>query len=517
VHKTGFDTSTYVAIQTQVIKERVAKFDQKLYLEFGGKLTNDLHAARVLPGYDPDAKIEVLRNLADSSEIFYCVSAKDIQRGRVRHDFGLTYDQQALRDMETLREKGLLVSGVVITRFEGESLAERFHQKLLNRGYQVFIHREIPDYPLDLDRVVSDRGYGSQPYLPTKQPIVIITGAGGGSGKMSVCLAQVYHETTQGISAGYAKFETFPIWNLPIDHPVNVAYEAATADLGDINMVDPFHLEAYGRVAINYNRDIENFTLLKRIFSRIADINNPVNQYQSPTDMGVNMAASGITDDVVVREAGKQEIIRRSFRYRNEVLEGIERPETVERADVLLRKLGLKHIDRSVVGAAREAASQAQRSGKGFAGVTCGAAIELPDGTVVTGKNSSLMHAESAAVLNAVKQLAGIADHIDLIPAHLITNINELKETVSGRRSASLNLEETLIVLAISAAISPTAELTVHRLSELRGCEMHVTHTPSHGDEEGMRKLRMNFTTDSINPHAILDEQRQCNQENTLE
>lgn len=506
MHQKGFDTSTYVRVQTQVIKERVAKFDQKLYLEFGGKLTNDLHAARVLPGYDPDAKIQVLKNLADTSEIFYCVSAKDIQRGRVRHDFGLTYDQQTLLDIETLREHGLGVAGVVINRFAGETLAESFRQKLQNRGYKVYVHKEIPDYPLDLDKVVSDQGYGSQPYLPTTQPLVIVTGAGGGSGKMSVCLSQIYHETARGISAGFAKFETFPIWNLPIDHPVNVAYEAATADLGDINMVDQFHLEAYGRIAINYNRDMENFTLLKRIFSRIADVRNPVNKYQSPTDMGVNMAAAGIIDDAVVRTAGEQEVIRRAFRYRIEVLEGIERPETLERAEVLMRKLGLKHTDRKVVGAAREAAAQARAEGKGYAGVTCGAAMELPSGVIVTGKNSPLLHAESAAMLNAVKQLAGIADHIDLIPSHLITNINELKERVSGRRSASLNLEETLIVLAIGAAVSPVAELALKCLPQLRNCEMHVTYMPSHGDKEGMRKLRLNTTTDGLNPRAIQDE-----------
>ncbi|HHT27565.1 MAG TPA: DUF1846 family protein [Firmicutes bacterium] len=506
MYKVGFDTEKYVSIQTKTIKERVAKFDKKLYLEFGGKLTNDFHAARVLPGYDPNAKIQVLRELARMSEIFYCVSAKDIQRGRVRHDFGLTYDQQALRDLENLREHGLAVSGVVITRFEHEIMAERFWRKLTNRGYQVYVHNEIPNYPLDLDFIVSEKGYGAQPYLPTEKPIVIITGAGGGSGKMSVCLSQIYHETTRGISAGFAKFETFPIWNLPLDHPVNIAYEAATADMGDINMVDPFHLAGYNQVTINYNRDIDNFTVLKRLFKRIADESNPVNQYLSPTDMGVNMVAAGIIDDDVVREAGKQEVIRRAFQYRAEVLEGIEKPETAERAEMLLRKLGLKHTDRRVVGAARAAAAQAKAEGKGYAGVVCGAAIELPDGRMVTGKNSSLMHAESAAVLNAVKQLAGIADHIDLIPQHLITNINELKETISGRRSASLNLEETLIVLAISAAVSPPAELSVQHLSDLRGCEMHVTHIPSHGDEEGMRKLRLNYTSDSISPLAVMDE-----------
>ncbi|HOQ24653.1 MAG TPA: DUF1846 family protein [Bacillota bacterium] len=504
----GFDTETYVDIQSKTILERVSKFGEKLYLEFGGKLSNDFHAARVLPGYQPNAKIQVLKRIQDMSEIYYCVSAKDIQRGRVRHDFGLSYDQQALKDIAFLSEQGLNISGVVITRYEGESLAERFYNKLQHQNIPVFLHREIPGYPLNIDLVVSEKGYGQQPYLPTKKPIVIVTGAGGGSGKMSVCLAQIYHETQRGISAGFAKFETFPIWNLPIDHPVNIAYEAATADLGDLNMVDQFHLHAYNQIAINYNRDLENFAILKQIFAKIADPSNPVTRYASPTDMGVNMAAAGIINDAVVREAGKQEIIRRYFQYRLEYAEGIGKLETVERVERLMKKAGVGVSDRKTVLPAREAAKSAQLTGKGNEGVYCGAAIELPDGTVVTGKNSPIFHAESAAVLNAIKTISGIDDHIHLLPINLIQNVIKLKENISGRASASLNLEETLIVLAISSTMNPVAEICLRNLKQLAGCEMHITHIPSHGDYGGLRKLQLNFTTDGLHPnHSIIEEE----------
>jgi uncharacterized protein (UPF0371 family) len=498
----GFDTEAYVSIQSQTILERVSKFGEKLYLEFGGKLTNDFHAARVLPGYDPNAKIRVLLNLKDESEIYYCVSAKDIERGRVRHDFGLTYDQQVFKDISFLAEHGLSISGIVITRFEGESLAQRFIYKLNRMGIPSYIHHEIKDYPFELDEIVSQNGYGRQPSLPTKKPIVIVTGAGGGSGKMSVCLSQIYHESSRGISAGFAKFETFPIWNLPIDHPVNIAYEAATADLGDVNMVDPFHLQTYQSVAINYNRDVENFALLKQIFSRISDQSNPVNQYSSPTDMGVNMVAAGITKDQIVREAGKQEIIRRYFRYRLEYKEGIETKETVEKVERLMQKAGLAITDRKTVTPAREDAKSAKLNNKGNEGVYCGAAIELPNGSIVTGKNSPLLHAESAVVLNAIKALSGIDKNTFLLPPQHIKSVITLKEAICGSTSVSLNLEETLIVLGFSAAVNPVAETCLGNLKQLAGCEMHITHIPSHGDYEGIRKLRLNFTTDGEIPMA---------------
>ncbi len=493
----GFDTERYVKKQTEFIRNRVSQFDGRLYLEFGGKLIKDLHAARVLPGYEPDAKICILRQLKDKSEFFYCVNAKDIERGKIKHDFGLSYDQQALNDIQGLWDRGVKISGIVITRYDGEKKADMFREYMVNLGFSVYLHNEIEEYPMNLDKVVGENGYGEQTYIPVEKPLVIITGAGGGSGKMSVCLAQIYHESKRGMNSGYAKFETFPIWNIPIDHPVNIAYEAATADIGDIVMLDQFHLEAYNEIATNYNRDLENFILLKSIIKKISGSVNHVSMYKSPTDMGVNMVAEGIIDDEIIREAAKQEIIRRFFRYKKERIQGFVTKDTVKRAAKLMQKVAVEVSDRKTVAKAREAAKQAREGGKGNDNVYCGAAIELPDGQIITGKNSPLLHAESAAVLNAIKIMADIPDDIDLIPSKIIQNINDLKENVSGKRAASLNLEETLITLAISAATNPMAEVGLTKLRELADCEMHITHIPSHGDEGGLRKLRIHYTTDA--------------------
>ncbi len=494
--KLGFDTDKYLEAQSNEILKRVKKFDKRLYLEFGGKLCYDYHAARVLPGYGPDTKIRLFKKFSKDMQIIYCVSAKDIQRGKMRGDFGLPYDQQTLKDIGDLKDKGLNVSCVAITLYKGESLAERFKRHLENLGIKVYVFTEIKGYPNDLNFIVSDKGYGSQPYIEIEKPLVVVTGAGGGSGKMSLCLSQMYHDHKMGIKSGFAKFETFPIWNLPINHPVNIAYEAATADLGDYNMVDPFHKRKYGVRAINYNRDVENFELMKGIMDKILEKGEI--PYNSPTDMGVNKAKIGIIKDEVCRKAGKREIIRRYFRYKEEMMLGVESKETVDRAKEIMEKAGLKPEKRRVVAPAREASEEAKKKGKGNKGVFCGAAIELPNGKIVTGKNSPLLHASSAAVLNAIKVLASIPDDVHLIQPSVLKGIDRLKTKTLGMKSESLNLDETLIALSASSLTNPVTEKTISKLAELKDCEMHITHIPTNGDQSGLRKIGLNVTTDAI-------------------
>jgi len=494
----GFDNERYLSAQTEAILKRIEAFKGKLYLEFGGKICHDLHAARVLPGYDPNLKIKLLQGMKDILEIIYCICAGDIEKGRMRGDFGLTYDTATLKTFDDLEDFGFTVSTVIINRYHGEKSAERFMNFLKSRGIRVYTQPEIQGYPADVERIVSPEGYGRNPFVETSRPLSIVTGAGPGSGKMATCLSQVYHHHLRGQSAGFAKFETFPIWNLPLKHPVNVAYEAATADIKDFNMVDPFHLAAYGVTSINYNRDVENFSIMKEIISRISDPSSPMMNYRSPTDMGVNMAKEGIIDDQVVSRAAKQEIIRRYFRYALELKQGIEKKETLELVEKLLQEVGAKVTDRSVVVAAREAAVKARESGKGNRGVYCGAAIELGDGSIVSGMNTPLMHAESAVILNAVKKMAGIPREIDLLPGVLIRNIATLKQDILGTRSESLNVEEMLIALSISAANSPASEVCLRKMVQLAGCEFHSTHLISKGDENGLRKLKLNVTTDAL-------------------
>jgi len=504
--KLGFDINKYLKIQTKAIKDRAAKFDNKLYLEFGGKLCSDMHAKRVLPGYVPDAKLRILKSIEKDIEIIYCISAKDIQKGRVRRDFGLSYDQQTLKDISDIRKHGLDVSAVVIALYSGEMVAKRFKKMLENAGNKVYFQYMIDGYPTDITKVVSKEGFGKQPYVKTKKPIIIITGAGGGSGKMSFCLSQMYHDRQKGLKSGYGKFETFPIWNLALKHPINIAYEAATADLKDVNLIDPFHKKAYGKSAVNYNRDIENFDIMKTLIKTIAGEDDKVTKYKSPTDMGVNMAGFAIKNDKVVKEAAKQEVIRRYFRYYREMVEGIETEETIDIMNKLMKELNLKADDRKIVIPARKAVQQAKKKGKGYNGIFCGAAIELPNGKIITGKNSPLLHAESAAVLNAVKVLAKIPDKIDLISPHVIENITKLKHELLNKSAGCLNVEETLIALAISAATNPMAETAVVMLKKLEDCEMHITHLPNKGDEWGLIKLGMNVTTDALlalQPHYV--------------
>ncbi len=492
-NRTGFDNEKYLREQSQAIIERVKSFDNKLYLEFGGKLIFDYHAARVLPGFDPNIKVRLLQKLKDKAEILLCIYAGDIERKKLRADFGITYDVAALKLIDDLREWGIDLLAVVITRFADQPAARIFKNKLERRNIKVFTHSFTKGYPTDVDLIVSDEGYGANQYIKAKKPLVVVTGPGPGSGKLATCLSQLYHDYKRGIKSGYAKFETFPIWNLPLKHPVNIAYEAATADLRDFNMIDPSHLEAYGKIAINYNRDVEAFPVVKRILEKITG-SEPV--YRSPTDMGVNKAGFGIVDDEVVQKAARQEIIRRYFRYACEYMMGFAEKETTERIELIMSEVGVKPDDRAVVPAARKAAIEGEKKKKGHEGFFCGAALELADGSIITGKNFSLMHASSSLIMNAIKKLAEIPDKIHLLSPTIIESIGNLKESVLNAKAVSLDLGETLISLAMSATTNPTAQLAMEKLKELRGCEVHLTHMPTPGDEAGLRRLGVNVTSD---------------------
>ncbi len=492
----GFDNDKYLSEQTRCILERVERFGNKLYLEFGGKLFYDYHAARVLPGYDPNVKMRLLHELKDKANIILCIYAGDIERKKIRADFGITYDADAMKLIDDLKSWGIDVVGVVITRFENQPSAILFKNKLERRGIKVYTHRFTKGYPTDVDLIVSDEGYGANEYIPTDKPLVIVTGPGPGSGKLATCLSQFYHDHKKGINSGYAKFETFPIWNIPLKHPVNVAYEAATADIGDFNLIDPFHLEAYGEKSVNYNRDVDAFPVLRRILERITGMEA---FYQSPTDMGVNRAGFAIVDDAVVQEAAKQEIIRRYFRYQCEYALGFTDKATVQRVELFVKNFNLGVEDRSVVKPARDAAEKAVHDReKGNEGIYCGAALALNDGTIITGCNSPFMHAASSLILKAVKHLAGIPPKLDLLPPLITETVRNFKTEILNEKSVSLDLEEALIALSISATANPAAGLAVEKIKELRGCEVHITHIPTPGDEAGLRKLGLNVTSD---PH----------------
>ncbi|MDD4910521.1 MAG: DUF1846 domain-containing protein [Candidatus Omnitrophica bacterium] len=491
--KTGFDNDKYLREQTAAILERVKLFGNKLYLEFGGKIVFDYHASRVLPGFDPNVKMRLLKELKNKADILLCIYAGDIERRKVRADFGITYDADALKLIDDLKDWEIEVSAVVITRFENQPAARIFKNKLERRNVKVYTHPFTKGYPTDIDSIVSDEGYGANEYIKTRHPLVIVTGPGPGSGKLATCLSQLYHDYKRGYKSGYAKFETFPIWDLPLKHPVNVAYEAATADIKDFNLIDNFHLEAYNKTAVNYNRDIEVFPVLKRILEKITGA-EPM--YKSPTDMGVNCAGSGIVDDSAVQEAAKQEVIRRYFRYACEYAMGLADKETVERVEVIMEGMDVKAQDRRVVEPARKAAEEARGRGKGNEGIFCGAAIEMSDGSIVTGKNSALMHAASSLILNSIKKLAGIPDKIHLLPPNIIDAVTDFKKNILSAKTVSLDLDEALIALTISAASNPAAGLAMERLKELQGCELHMTHMPTPGDEAGLRRLGVNLTSD---------------------
>jgi uncharacterized protein (UPF0371 family) len=494
--KVGFDNEKYLREQSEAILERIEKCGSCLYLEFGGKLLYDYHAARVLPGYEPNIKIKLLKTLKDKIDIILCIYAGDIEKGRIRGDFGITYDVDALKLIDDLRASKLDILAVVITRFDNQPQAVRFKNKLEKRNIKVYLHSATKGYPTDVDTIVSEEGYGKNSYIQTKNPIVVVTGPGPGSGKLATCLSQLYHDYKKGIKSGYAKFETFPIWNLPLMHPVNLAYEAATADIKDFNLIDPFHLSAYNISAVNYNRDVEIFPVIKAILEKIS-AGELV--YKSPTDMGVNRSGFAIVNDEAVAEAAKQEIIRRFFRYNYEHILGIEKEDTVAKIKLLMEDLRLKLEDRKVVEPARLAAT-GPRKDKTNPEISCGAAIELKNNEIVTGKNSILMSSASSVVLNAIKKLADIPDRIHLLSPHIIEHIKNLKKNILGLKQEILDLGETLICLSMSSATNPTAELAMEKLKELEACELHLTHIPSAGDEAGLRRLRVNLTTDGNFP-----------------
>lgn len=489
----GFFNKKYLEEQTTAILERVDLFNNKLYLEFGGKLLFDYHAARVLPGYDPNVKMRLLQELKDKAEILLCIYAGDIERKKLRADFGITYDVDALKLIDDIRDWGLSILGVVITRFDNQPSARIFKNRLERRDIKVYTHQYTKGYPMDIDVIVSDEGYGANEYIPTQKPLIVVTGPGPGSGKLATCLSQMYHDYKRGIKSGYSKFETFPIWDFPLKHPVNAAYEAATADIGDFNLIDPFHLEAYGKPSVNYNRDVEVFPVLQRILEKLTGAQSV---YKSPTDMGVNRASLGIVNDEIVKKAAMQEVIRRYFRYSCEYAMGFIDKDTVQRTELLVKELNLKPEDRRVVGPARQAAKEAYLKEKGNKGIFCGAAIELPDGSIVMGKNSPLLHAASSLVLNAIKKLAGIPDKIPLLSTNIIESIGNLKREILQSKTVSLDLEEALISLSISAATNPTAQLAISKLKELRDCEVHMTHIPTPGDEAGLKRLGVNLTSE---------------------
>ncbi len=494
INKIGFDNKKYLKEQSRAILERVKKFDNKLYLEFGGKIIFDYHASRVLPGFDPNVKMRLLQKLKDKADIILCIYSGDIERRKVRADFGITYDVDAMKLIDDLRDWGLDILAVVITRFNNQPAVKIFKNKLERHDIKVYTHRFTKGYPTDIDLIVSDEGYGTNEYIQTRNPLVIVTGPGPGSGKLATCLSQLYHDYRKGQKPGYAKFETFPIWNIPLKHPVNIAYEAATADLRDFNLVDPHHLKAYDKEAINYNRDVEIFPVLKRILEKITGADS---FYQSPTDMGVNRAGFGIVDDAAVKEAAKQEIIRRLFRYSCEYVLGFVDKETVDKIDELMKGLHLKPEHRRVVKPARHAAEEAKRKNKGDGGIFSGAAIELKNGKIITGKNSPLMHATSSLILNAIKTLADIPDKIHLLLPNTIESIGNLKKNILSAKTVSLDLEEALIALSISAATNPAAQLAMEKLKDLEGCEVHTTHIPTPGGETGLRMLGVNLTSDA--------------------
>lgn len=497
--KIGFDHKRYLEEQSKYILERVNNYD-KLYLEFGGKLLSDLHAKRVLPGFDENAKIKLLHKLKEKVEVVICVYAGDVERNKIRGDFGIPYDMDTLRLIDDLRGYELDVNSVVITRYNGQPATTVFINKLERRGIRVYIHRETKGYPTDVDTIVSDEGYGKNPYIETTKPIVVVTAPGAGSGKLATCLSQLYHENKRGRVAGYSKFETFPVWNIPLRHPLNIAYEAATVDLKDVNMIDTFHFDTYGEIAVNYSRDVETFPVLKRIIEKIT---GEESIYKSPTDMGVNRVGFGIIDDEVIKEASKQEIIRRYFQTACEYKKGYLDQETFDRMKYIMEELELKQEDRKVVIPARErSAKLKEESNKNE--VCPAVALELHDGIIVTGKGSEQMAATSAAILNAVKHLANISDEIHLISPVILKPIRSLKSKTLGSKNIALNCEEILIALSICAATNPTAQVAMEKLSMLKGCQAHSATIVNRNDEQVFRKLGIDITSDPEYPSESL-------------
>ncbi len=479
--KLGFDNDKYLKMQSEHILERINKFGDKLYLEFGGKLFDDYHASRVLPGFKPDSKINMLLQLKDEAEIVIAINSADIEKNKVRGDLGITYDMDVLRLIDAFRNYGLYVGSVVLTRYADQPGAAAYAKKLQGLGIKVYHHYPIPGYPADIPLIVSDEGYGRNEYIETERKLIVVTAPGPGSGKMATCLSQIYHDNKRGIKSGYAKFETFPIWNLPLKHPVNMAYEAATADLNDVNMIDPFHLEAYGVTTVNYNRDVEVFPVLNAMFKQILG----ESPYKSPTDMGVNMAGNCIFDDEAVSQASKDEIIRRYYEALVNRRTGVGTEEEVLKIKLIMEQVGITPEQRKVVGAANVKAE--------LTGAPATAA-ELPDGRIITGKTSALLGSSSALLLNCVKALAGIPDEKELISHTIIEPIQKLKTENLGNHNPRLHTDEVLVALSICAATDDQARLAMEQLSKLRGCEVHSTVILSEVDRKVFRKLGVNLT-----------------------
>ena len=478
---TAFDNEKYLQMQSEHIRERIAQFGGKLYLEFGGKLYDDNHASRVLPGFQPDSKLRMLQQLKEQVEMVIAINADDIEKNKVRGDLGSTYDRDVIRLIDVVRSFGLYVSSVVLTRFRSQPLAMAFQSRLEGLGIRVYHHFEIAGYPANTGLFVSPEGFGKNYYIETTRSLVVVTAPGPGSGKLATCLSQLYHEHERGITAGYAKFETFPICNIPLNHPVNLAYEAATADLNDVNMIDPFHLEAYGVTTVNYNRDVEAFPVLVAIFEKILGYS----PYKSPTDMGVNMAGNCIVDDEATCEASRQEIIRRYYEALCDQKKGKNVDDALRKLDLLMKKAGVTPADRKVVDPALKRAEEPGSPA---------AAMELPDGTIVTGKTSDLLGASSALLLNALKALGGMHSDLHLISPVALAPIQHLKVDHLGNRNPRLHTDETLIALSISAATNPMAERAMEQLDKLRGCEVHSSVILSPVDERTFRRLGINLT-----------------------
>ena len=479
--KEGFDNQLYIQRQSAEIQKRIAQLGGKLYLEFGGKLFDDFHASRVLPGFAPDSKIQMLRSMADKAEIIIAINAGDIVKNKIRGDLGITYDQDVLRLIDAFRGFGLFVSSVVITRYTGQPTVEAFQQKLEKLGLRVYRHYPIEGYPYNVPVIISEAGFGKNEYVETQRPLVVVTAPGPGSGKLAVCLSQLYHENLRGVNAGYAKFETFPIWNLPLKHPVNLAYEAATADLNDVNMIDPYHLETYGVTTVNYNRDVEAFPVLNAMFERMSG-SSP---YHSPTDMGVNMAGYAIVDDAVCCQASRDEIIRRYYTAKCDLRRGTGTEAAVEKIELLMRQAGIGIEDRPVVAAALARPEETGRPA---------VAIQLPDGQLVSGRTSDLLGPSAAALLNAVKGICGFPRECNLIARSVIEPIQKLKVDILGNHNPRLHSDEVLVALSISAAMSGEAERACKHLRDLRGCEAHSTVILPPVDADIYRKLGINLT-----------------------
>ena len=482
----GFDNEKYIRIQSEHIKERIAQFGNKLYLELGGKLFDDYHASRVLPGFQPDSKLAMLTQLRDTMEIVIVISALDIEKNKVRQDLGITYDEDVLRLREEFMQRGFLVSSVVITHYNGQKSADAYRQRLERLGITTYYHYTIEGYPHNVELIDSEEGYGKNDFVQTTRPLVVITAPGPGSGKMAVCLSQLYNEHARGREAGYAKFETFPVWNLPLKHPVNIAYEAATADLNDVNMIDPFHLEAYGKTAINYNRDIEIFPVLDALFTGIYG-HNP---YKSPTDMGVNMVGFCITDDAVCCEASKQEIIRRYYNALNDFALGTGTEQEVNKIALLFKQVGINSAYRKVTVAAKERREQSL-------GVAA-SAIELHDGTIITAQASDLLGSSAALLLNATKHLAGIDHAVKLIPQEMLTPIQHTKIAYLRGKNPRLHTDEVLIALSVLSLHDENCRRTLEALPELAGCQVHSTVMLSEVDRKIFRKLGIDLACDPV-------------------